>query len=281
MKNHHLLLNTHHVIWGDYYFPQTLSNKQRMLQCLSVNDTQLLSINHPLLSHGYAPDNMRYLSGYDCMEVLRGDNNYSFLNWDAALESGKPIFILADDDVHHINDPFEVGRNCTWVNSPATKANDIIHALKTGNAYGMIIGYKPGETMQEKLAKVKAGLPILRSVHLSGDSITVRVSKMAKEINFFGENLQQIGMVLGSAEGTYVMKPTDPYVRVQIKFDDGTQIFLNPFFHYDGKFPEQKIPEVNESKTILFRITGVIILLSYLVILIIRSKRKHRSPLNS
>ncbi len=275
MKNHHLLLNTRQVIWGDYYFPQTLSNKQHMLECLHADDTQLLCINHPLLSHGYAPDNMRYLRGYDCLEVLRENNTYSFLNWDAALESGNPVFILADDDVHHIDNPFEVGRNCTWVNSSTIRANDIILALKTGNAYGMIVGYTPDETMQQKLAKVKAGLPMLRDVHLNGDTINVRVSKKAQEINFFGENLQQIGMILSASEGMYVMKKTDPYVRVQIKFDDGTQMFLNPFFRYDGNFPEQKIPPVNELKTILLRIGGVLILLSYLIILIVRGRRKH------
>jgi hypothetical protein len=119
-------------------------------------------------------------------------------------------------------------------------------------------------------------LPTLRSVHLVGDTIKVSVSKQSREINFFGENLQQIGMILSASEGMYVMKKTDPYVRVQIKFDDGTQMFLNPFFHYDGKFPEQKIPPVNELKTIFFRITGVIILLSYLIILIISTGRKQR-----
>jgi len=208
------------------------------------------------------------------MEVLRDDNTYSFLNWDAALESGKPIFIVADDDVHHIEDPFEVGRNCTWVNATTPKARNIIHALKTGDAYGMIIGYTRGETMNQKLAKVKAGLPMLRAIHLNGDTIRVRVSRPASQINFFGEKLQQIGMILSSSEGMYVMKPGDPYVRTQIVFDDGTRIFLNPFFRYDGKFPEQKIPPVDESKTVFFRIIGGLILLALVIVIVIRARRR-------
>lgn len=274
-KNHHLILNRQKVIRGDYYFPQTLSNKQHMLECLRVNDTALLCINHPLLSYGFAPDDMRILSGYDCIEVLRGDNTYSFLNWDAALESGKPVFMLANDDAHDNASTFEVARNCTWVNAGSSRANDIIQALKSGNAYGMIIGGSATETFGQKLARVNAGMPLLRYLHVTGDTIHLCVSEPAQRILFFGSGLQQLAPEQNGRNGEYILKSTDPYVRAQIFFDDGTQMVLNPLFRYDGKFPEQIMPEVNEVRTTLFRIMGGIILVVYIIAIILLPQRKH------
>lgn len=275
-KHHHGLLGTYRVNWGDYIFPQTLSNKQHLLDCLQRDSSAFVIINHPMVRNGFPPDDFKYLENYDAIEVLRANNTYSLLQWDAALTAGIRAFIVASDDAHDSSNPFEVGRNCTFVNAPLVSSNTILQAIKSGEAYGMRIHYIPGETMQQKIARFRKGFPTLNAATMAGDTLKVSVSESAQQILFFGQDLQQLGASYNTSVGSYIFKPADSYVRTQIYFADGNTIFLNPVFRYTGVSYRANVPVVNSSETILFRVMGIIILALYLLFTIGLIRRKWR-----
>lgn len=287
-KHHHGVLGTYRVMWGDYIFPQTLSNKQHMLDCLQRDSGAFVIVNHPMVRNGFPPNDFQYLGNYDAIEVLRSNNTYSLLQWDAALTAGIRAFIIADDDAHDSSSPLEVGRNCTFVNaahvsSPkeSLRTNTILQAIGSGDAYGVRIHFIRGETLQQKIARFRKGFPMLRSAKMFGDTLKVSVSQTAKQILFFGQDLQELGAAYNSATGSYILKPTDSYVRAQIDMADSSTIFLNPAFRYSGDPFFTNIPLINSSQTLLFRMMGIGILALYLLFAIRLMRRKRKPKENS
>ena len=254
-KNHQVLIGSKKVLWADFPFFQTLSNKQHILDLLR-NDNELVIIAHPKLRHGYAPDDMKYLGNYDGIEVL---NNYRFSleHWDAALSSGNYITIIGDDDAHHISNPDEIGHNCTFINSPTSNRGDILNALKRGNSFGAWIYRPDGESFEVKIKKSK-DLPAIRNIGLKGnDTIIVTTDRQAKEFRFIGQDGKILKTANGAATAFYVFKAHDSYVRTEIEFPDKTTYYLNAFCRMDGDSPNKNgSPKIDIYKTWLLRILG-------------------------
>ena len=263
LKNHHGVIGTFRVNYGDYIFPQTLSNKQHMLDCLQENDSAVIAINHPVLRNGVSPDDFLRLHGYDAIEVLRS-GTHSFPQWDSALSSGHAAYIIADDDMHDSSRPNEVGKNCTWIHAQSATRNEILTGLKSGNAYGMIIASPNGETMQQKFQRFRSGFPKLNSLRITGDTLKISLSATAHAIRFIGQGGQEKFMAQQTATSAYYFQPADTYIRIQADFDDGTSIFLNPVFRFDESV-QQPLPFINQTRTALFRIAGAVVLLIFAV----------------
>jgi hypothetical protein len=272
MKNHHGVLGTHHVEFGDYLFPQTLSNKQHMLDCLNRDDSAVIAINHPVLRNGFPALDFQFLAGYDLIEVLRS-TTHSFPQWDSALSSAHRVFIIADDDMHDYSKPDEVGRNCTWINAAEVTENNILQGLKSGNAYGMIIASPEGETMAQKIQRFKKGFPKLNSLQIINDTLRVSVSVKAKVIQLIGQGGKKLLEVHNDSTASYPLQSIDTYIRTQIDFDDGTSIFLNPVFRND-EHATVVMPSINRGISSLLWAAGVFLLVLYLFIVFRILRRK-------
>src|SRR5882672_8005021 len=74
-KTHQLVLGDKHIKWQDFFFPQTLSNKQSIINTLKQNDSDVVILNHPQLKNGYSCKDVLYLANYQCMEVLNPSVN--------------------------------------------------------------------------------------------------------------------------------------------------------------------------------------------------------------
>ncbi|MFI5134952.1 MAG: hypothetical protein ACHQD9_03765 [Chitinophagales bacterium] len=277
-KNHHGVLGTYQVEFGDYIFPQTLSNKQHMLDCLKKNDSVVISINHPVLRNGFPPNDFHFLQGYNLLEVLRS-TTYSFPQWDSALSSGHRAFIIADDDMHDSSNPSDVARNCTWVNASMVSEKNILSNLKSGNAYGMIISFHDGETMQQKIQRFKKGFPKLNSMQIVNDTVEVSVSEKAKTIHIIGQGGKEVAQIQNASSAKYFLHSSDTYVRTQIDFDDGTSIFLNPVFRYEEN-SVSAAPSVNRPTSAVLWTIGVLILAAY-IFLALRFLTRKSSPRQS
>jgi hypothetical protein len=145
-KNHQVLLGSKKVNWADFPVFQNIHHKQHILNLLR-NNNELVYIAHPGLRGGYKPEDMKYLTGYDGLEVL----NYvivSEAHWDSALSAGKYVTIMGNDDSHDVRQPLEVGHRCTYIYSPSLHGDSIIAALKQGRAYGADIFRTGDETME-------------------------------------------------------------------------------------------------------------------------------------
>jgi len=238
-KKHQLLIGAKKVLWLDYSIYQNLNQKQHILNLLH-DQNELVAIAHPDWEGGYSLRDMKYLSNYDLIEVL--DNNWrSVPQWDAALSSGHPVFIVGDDDAHNIQDPYQIGRCCTFINSPLLRSADLLKALKQGKAFGADIYMSNGENFAQKAERAHE-IPVLTAVELRSDTLRITTNKIAKQVTFIGQNGKPKKIVQNILTAWYKIRPEDTYIRTEVIFPNrfgykGTVFYLNPVFRYNGVQP--------------------------------------------
>ncbi|MCB0723822.1 MAG: hypothetical protein KDC73_03915 [Ignavibacteriae bacterium] len=265
-KAHRLVFGAESPSYFDIPIYLNTSAKQYLINELK-KDSKMLAIAHPAFHNGHTPHELRYLSGYDLMEVL---NHYrvSDVYWDSALSSGKAVWLISDDDTHDINDPVETGVCWTLVNSPDKNADDIMNSLKTGKAVGL-----KGKNFENPL--------ILESVTI--DSMTVNYKfNMPANIKLIGDN----GIVKAESGNSdsisYTFKPEDTYLRAVVNTPDSVSfLYLNPVIRYDGGAPPSNpfTAKVNYFQSYLIRVLILIpyLLLIYFIYRKIRNKKRKNS----
>jgi hypothetical protein len=272
-KIHQVLIGSGKVLWTDLMFGQTLSMKQWIIDKLRPYN-KLIALAHPKLRNGYTLDNLNYLTHYDLMEVLN-NLRVSLPHWDAALSSGQLVYILADDDAHDVSDITQVGRRFTMINSPDTKAENIIENLKKGNAYGVDFFRFDWENMPQKIKRMKT-LPFVKSVVLNDDTLTVTVNRQAGLFRFIGQNGAVKHTKINSTSARYVIKPDDSYIRTEVIFKDSTRFYLNPIVRYSGDKPHSlKTAVIDKQKTFMLRVLYFIVILLLFYIFLKRGKLKN------
>ena len=248
------MIGARHVVWQDYPVYQNIHHKQHMLDVLRPT-SDLVFIAHPKYAGGWVPDDMRWITNYDGLEVLNGFR-VSLEYWDAALSSGKNMRILANDDAHDITNINEIGNYATLIWSKTLHGDSIVAAMKAGKAYGIYVHRDWGEPMDEKIEKA-FNLPVLSNASMRGDTLHVAVTKTAAKFRFIGQDGIPLDSVMNATDASYVVKPSDPYVRTEIHFPNRTAIYLNPVIRFDGGDPwEHEHARVDLFRTWLLRIIG-------------------------
>ena len=275
-KNHQLCIGSKGVSFLDFPFGQTLNDKQYVIDELKKKN-EVVTIAHPEFRKGYSPDDFRYLRNYDLLEAL---NHYRFSmhQWDAALSSGYPAYVLASDDAHDITKPGEVGRCVTFINAPSLKPEEIISNLKAGNAYGVSVGRYENETLDSIAASAKS-IPQVKTISVHHDSLFVTVSQKAQAFRFVSQNGKLKASVLNNTKAVYPISKSDPYIRTEILFAgkrvaDSITIYLNPVYRYSGDKPVKPAgPEINTLPTLLYRILSFCTLIFIIVNILVIRKR--------
>ena len=181
-KRHHLCLGADKVSWLDFVFYQTLSHKQFVLNYLKPT-TDFLVINHPKFSNGFEASDFRYLSNYDAIEVLNHVRRISITHWDSALSTGYYAVLLANDDMHDVDNMDEVSANFTVINTNSLSRYDIIQALKAGRHYGVKSHLKTNENYQIKSERI-ANLIHPGKIEMKEDTLAVQLDAMVSVIRF-------------------------------------------------------------------------------------------------
>ena len=276
-KKHQLLIGAKKVLWMDYSLIQTRNHKQHILNLLR-DQNEIVAIAHPDWEGGYSPDDMKHLSNYDLIEVL--DNNWrSVPLWDAALSSGHPVFIVADDDAHDIHNPYQIGRCCTFVNSASLCSTDIIKSLKKGKAFGADIYMSDGETFDQKAERARR-IPLLESVEVHNDTLRLKTSRKAVKFVFIGQNGKTKKLVRFTRSAWYKIQPEDTYIRTEIMFFNhyggaGTIFYLNPVFRYHGVQPVNVLlAEINLPRTWILRLLSIPSLMVLIIFAFYNKRRK-------
>jgi hypothetical protein len=249
-KTHQVSIGAKKVFWLDFPLYQTTSQKQFIINQLQPK-TDLLAIVHPAFSlEGYSHNDLKYLVNYDLLEALN-HQLYSISHWDAALSNGHAKYILANDDAHDISNPFLVGVVATFINAPTNNAADIIAALRAGKSYGYL-PYTPDYDNYTKKVKRLKDFPTLLSAQLTENNYELVVDKKAIKIDFIGQDGKIKKTVKNSTKASYLFLPEDSYIRVEIDFDQGEKMFLNPIFRYSGtnSLQEGKV-SINWGKSII------------------------------
>jgi hypothetical protein len=276
-KKHHILIGAKKVLWFDYSLYQNVHNKQHILDLLR-DQNEIVAIAHPDWENGFSNDDLQLLSNYDLLEVL--DNNWrSVPQWDAALSSGHPVYILADDDAHNIADPFEVGRCGTFINSPTRDAGSMMKFLKEGNAYGVDFFMADHYTFDQKAQDSKTlAFPV--AIRVNHDTLFVTMSDTAFRFKFIGQNGKCLKYAFFTRKAWYKIAPEDTYIRTEITTYNqyryaGSVIYLNPVFRFGESKPDNSLrAEINWPRTWIYRACSIPALLALLVIIYYRRRKK-------
>lgn len=263
LKTHQLVIHAQHVTWLDYLLPQTLSNKQRILDLLSATPDAAVIINHPGMKNGYRPEEIKVLTNYHGIEVLNPAITSDDI-WDTALSSGHAVFVTGNDDIHNVFDDDLIGKSCTWLNVKSKNIDEIVHALKSGRGYAMKM-YKPvDESVPDKVERLKH-LPLLRSLTIHQDTLIVQWNVVAAKMNFIGQAGLIKDSVIQDSIGRYLLKPGDHYIRTHVLFQDNTEAYLNPVYRYDDHpLPVNTPSRINQTKSGIYVSLGILIILGWI-----------------
>jgi len=250
-KIHQLCIGAEKVRKLDYFAFQNLSMKQHTLNRLA-KQTRLAIPAHPsFVKKGYLVEDMKYLSNYKLMEVLNGFR-ISCAHWDMALSNGHLVYLIGNDDSHDVTDITDVATRFTMINAPENEAEQLLQALENGNAVGVDFLVKRDETLEQKINRLKKDLPHITQVELKGDTLFVAASKTFSNIKFIGQEGKELNSQKNKKSAFYIIQPEDNYVRTELRFKDGTTLYLNPITrHEDATIVKQRLDRVNYPKTIL------------------------------
>lgn len=232
-KAHQLVVGSERSVWKDYFFPQTLANRQHMLDLLTADTGNVVAINHPAMRIGYGTTDLKFLYNYDCMEVINSYEN-SFGYWDTALSNGHMVFIVGNDDTHNVGNRRAVGKFATLLHAPDGTRAQALRALREGRTIGVQIPQDTTVTFLQKIAWLKAASPALVSVSTDSSLFQVRFNQMVREVVVTGQG----GVICWQADSTqfisHPIRPEDTYLRVSYTTGDGIRYHLNPVCRYQG-----------------------------------------------
>ena len=281
-KTHQVCLGTKKVRRIDYFFYQTLSHKQHMLNKLAEQN-RVVAVAHPSFVDGsYNVRDMKYLSNYKILEVLNGFVN-SPEHWDMALSNGHLVYLIADDDTHDVLKVNDIALRITYLNAKDNDANQLYDALLSGKAVGIDFDLDRQEKMDHKVERFKRDIPYLNSAKLNGNDFAVSVTKPIRKDEFIGQN----GIVLKEENHTkedtvfnvsYQIQPSDQYVRTVLTFFDGTTMWLNPITRHESPdITKQRLDHISYTWTAALWMVylGIILLIIKLVQKYTQNKKVH------
>jgi len=246
-KSHHIVFGPDRVVWLDYPLLQTRDQQQHVLETLT-RSASLVAIAHPRVRNAHTPNDLRYLTHYDLLEIL---NRYSMpadAEWDAALSSGHPVWLLASDDSHNAADQDQVGQNATRIFASSTGTNDIVDALRAGRAYAV--------------HGLRGEMPLsLRDMRMRGDTLTAHIGGHADTIRVLGQNgtvrAQIVGRDANAGVVTAIAHADDGYLRV-VAVGDSALLYTNPIIRYNGHELSRAEAVIDWPRTVLWRAAWVL-----------------------
>lgn len=251
-KIHQLCIGAEKVRRIDYFAFQNLSMKQHTLNRLA-KQTRLAIPAHPAyVEEGYLVEDMKYLSNYKLMEVVN-EFKIATAHWDTALSNGHLVYMIGNDDSHDVLDIADVATRFTMINAKENVAEQLLSSLENGNAVGVEFPINRKETLNQKSVRIQKDLPYITQVELSSDTLFISASKPFTNIKFIGQDGAVLMQTQAQTQGAYyVIRPEDTYVRAELKFKDGTVLYLNPITrHESSDIVKQRLDHINWFKTIL------------------------------
>ena len=202
----------------DYPFLQSIHYKQFNIDKLN-KITRLVALAHP--TKGFKKGELTHLDHYRVMEVLSPDDN-SLYYWDIALSNGHRVNAIATTG-DEFGTNFDTIKYLT-ATIDDSDAESVCKALETGNSYA--VAYS-GSLIE---------VPELQGVTVNNDTVKVDVSAQAKEIRFIGQNAIVKQRLNDVSEGFYHFGKDDTYIRMEIEFENGNTLYLNPLVRHQYQF---------------------------------------------
>lgn len=228
-KTHQLIIGAKAVVQKDYIFPQTIHNKQEILERLAKDTNAIVVLNHPALGNGYSVQDLKLLHYYDHIEVLSPYAN-SISYWDTLLTAGKKIFIVGNDDLHDIFDNNEIGRFTNLLYTQNSDQNNIKQSLKSGSHAVVWLPQKTGESLIEKREKINGIKYILQKIQITSNQLSVTFNRPVDTLLFIGNEGKVYKSVYATPSALFTLPDEFTYIRIEAVFSDGTKLLFNPIF---------------------------------------------------
>jgi hypothetical protein len=264
-KSHRLAIGSEQVDYYDITLWQNQSMRQYLINRLKQR-SPVVGIAHPSMMNGHPPEMLRYLTGYDCLEVLNG-GRIETPSWDAALTSGKAVWLLANDDCHNVHGG-KLGSSWTMVHAAGLHRDSVLRAMRRGSTYGV---HRRAARSPAELARSlwrKKTRNVLTSLRMQGDTLVVRLRQTADEVRFVGANGVVKKVVRHTDQAEYVLTDNDPYVRVEADCPE-LAYYFNPVIRTTGP----AVPENTRQATLRIGTTVLlrcaVIALSALIVLLL------------
>ena len=273
-KTHQVCVGAKDVLYFDYPLFQTKNTKQFILNRLK-EESELVAIAHPALRGAYTHSDLATLTGYECIEVLNA-LQHSVSHWDAALTAGHPVYIMANDDAHDLDNQYQYGRCFTALNMEEITEDNVVEALSSGKSYGLLAWSPDADGHEYKKTRFK-DIPALQSVQIQDQTLTVRTDRPFSEVRFIGNQGAILATIMGDSathQASYELQETDPYVRAEIVIDPGHVIYTNPVMRSEnGMKPTVAVAKINWPATILYRAFFFVLVAAGAGALFFRDKR--------
>jgi hypothetical protein len=274
-KTHQLCIGAEKVNLIDYPFTQNLNIKQHNINSLAKN-CKFPVIAHPVYTKGYKLDDMKYLSNYRLMEVMSPFGN-SLEYWDMALSNGHRVYAICNDDSHNVDNPNEVGRNFTMINTPDLNPENVYKALGEGNAYGVDFHIYYNKPFELKVNQMKH-LPYLTEAKLQGDTLIVKTSAHIEYAEFIGQDGKVLKTMKNVDSAFYVIQPEDTYVRTILHLPKLTKFYLNPITRQQSEITvDKRLDSVNHIRTWLTRGIFIIAIILLIRTIIVKPKDENQN----
>jgi len=253
-KSHRQAIGSEKVCFYDVMLFQNQDIRQYLIERVKQT-APLLAINHPTMKNSHPVEMMPYLSGYDLLEVI---NSFRLAteHWDAALSSGHPVWLLANDDCHDVERHNKIAKAWTMVHAPSRKREDVLNALGSGRSYG--VKRVTDKNSREELLKtfwITRHKPILQTVNIKADTFLLQLNRPVDHVRLIGQGGKTLAEIDETDQVAYLMQPDDTYVRAEL--ESGELLYLlNPIVRHDGQLPPVNDMEAKMQiwKTFIWRI---------------------------
>ncbi len=229
IKTKQLCIGAEQVLWIDLPLVQTTGLKQWIIDRLRPHN-EIVALENP----GYSFHDLKKLTHYDLLEIANGET-VSVAKWDTALSSGQYAWLLSDSRLTKDRP------HCfTMVYAPKHTQEELIHSLKNGISYGVVLPAKQMKMVVNIEEKLRS-LPVVRKVVFVNGTLIITLNQKAETIRFIKQGGREVKLVNNADSVSYAFQSVDQYIRTEIEFDDGMVYYLNPVARYSGETPESKL----------------------------------------
>jgi len=211
-KVHFLAVDARRVDWLDYPLLQGRDEEQHRIDRLRAS-AGLVIIAHPRLRHAVPDADLRVLTGYTAIEI--GSNASQGEDaWNVALDAGRPVWGVANDDSHDATMPNEAGGYWSMIASPSNDGAHLVAALVAGRAYAVF-----GSRGQADVA--------LTSLSIVGDTMSVAFDGAPADLQLIGPGGRVLAETRATSDARWTLPCDAGWVRV-IARTPTTQLSLEP-----------------------------------------------------
>jgi len=217
-KVHFLAVGARRVDWLDYPLLQGRDEEQHRIDRLRAT-APVVILAHPRLRRGVPDADLRVITGYTAMEI--GSNaSQADDAWTVALDAGRPVWGVANDDTHDASAPNEAGGFWSMIASPSNDAAGLVGALVAGRVYAVF-----GRGGQADVA--------LSSLAVVGDTMSVSFHGAPARLQLIGPGGRVLEEVNQAHDARWTLPCDAAWVRV-IARTSTTQLSLEPLLRSEN-----------------------------------------------